>query len=62
VSFASRLIQEKLMRKLILVAVAGYLWKKFMQNRVAGPAVQSAGRPIGAAQEPLNRPRAANHS
>lgn len=50
------------MRKLILVAFAGYLWKRFMQNRIAGPATRSAGRPIGESPQLLNRPRAADYS
>ena len=45
------------MRKIILMAVAGYLWKKFMANRAAGPVAATARRPFGATR-PVN-PRAA---
>lgn len=35
------------MRKIILMAVAGYLWKKFKANRAAAPVTGSTVRPFG---------------
>lgn len=33
------------MRKIILMAVAGYLWKKFANRRVAAPTGGTSTRP-----------------
>lgn len=41
------------MRKIILMAVAGFLWKKFKASRTAVRAPVTAGRPFGATR-PVN--------
>lgn len=49
------------MRKIILMAVAGYLWKKFKANRAAAPVSSSTVRPFSTARA-SGTPRPADFS